>query len=203
MIRVKRGNAKLHRNIGLFNLPTVTTCPGAGECLKFCYAMKPEKLYKGHVVSSRHDNFKASLDPAFATDMVREIRRLKVKVFRPHESGDLYNQSYVNKWVDIARQLSDVRFFLYTKSLHLDLSVLSSLPNVTLIKSYGGKLDFKIDKDKDHYARVVDTPHDVKPGEYMCPDYRHGRTEDEKICGNLCRYCYGENHKVRVCFVKH
>ena len=39
---VSMGNAKIDDSVALFDLPVVTTCPGAGECIKYCYAMKQE-----------------------------------------------------------------------------------------------------------------------------------------------------------------
>ena len=205
-LHISKGNGKLHRSVGIFNLPVCRTCPAAGACRWFCYAMKAEKWPS--VLQSRLDNFHESLKDSFVAGVVDWISRSDVKTFKMHEAGDLYNQKYVNKWAQIASQCPDVTFFLYTKSLHLDLSPLTILQNVCVVNSYGGMFDQRIDKATDNYAKVIENVHDVQPGEYLCPGVAHSTTETEKICGNLCTYCLGrtasgKKHKVRVCFVKH
>lgn len=113
------GNKKLPKTIGIFNLPHGRTCPGATAwCKQHCYTIKAERMYKA-VLPYRERNFELSKSPDFVSRMVQEINAGKFKCIRIHESGDFYNQEYLNKWKEIARALPGVTFFAYTKSYAL------------------------------------------------------------------------------------
>lgn len=124
-LTLSKGNMKI-KNTLIFNLPTVKTCPMATEaCKAFCYAAKAERMYP-NVLPSRTNNFEASRSESFVQDMIEAINKLnknnKYQYFRIHESGDFYNQKYLDKWFDIAKHNSDIHFLAYTKSHHLDFS---------------------------------------------------------------------------------
>jgi len=200
-IHLSRGNKKLSSCVGNFNLPARRTCPFYGICGRaYCYAVSAER-FPG-VTPCRWDNFWATRRATFIEDMVIQITQMGFKVVRIHESGDLYSLRYAGLWSEIARRLQDVRFYLYTKSIPY-ATTLKGLPNVTVIYSYGGKLDHLINPDTDNYARVVDSPADVQPNEHLCTGVKATTIESQKICGRTCTYCHGEGHQVRVCFLKH
>jgi Gene product 88 len=198
-IHISRGNKKLSRRVGNFNLPACRTCPFFGICRDYCYAIKAEKWK--YVTCSRWDNFYASRRTTFVDEMVAKITKMRLKVIRVHESGDVYNRTYAEDLAEIARRLPDRRFYLYTKSLPY-VAALKQLPNFTVIFSYGGARDDLIDRQTDNYARVIDSLDEVEPGEYLCPAVAHAETEDQKICGKWCTYCQGVGHQLRVCFIK-
>jgi hypothetical protein len=200
-IHISRGNKKLSSCVGNFNLPARRTCPFYGICGRaYCYAVSAEK--SPHVTCARWDNFWATRRPTFVDEMVARIIQMGLKVIRIHESGDLYSLRYAELLAEIARRLPDVRFYLYTKSIPYAVP-LKALPNVTVIYSYGGKLDHLINPALDNYARVVDSPADVQPGEHLCKATKPTTIESQKICGRTCTHCHGEGHQVRVCFLKH
>jgi hypothetical protein len=126
-IVVSFGNRKLPKDTMIFNLPARVTCPGRTElCSRICYALKAERQYKA-VLPARRDNLAASRDPGFPERMIALIKeaakRGRIKRFRVHESGDFYNQSYLNAWYTIARAVPGIRFYAYTKSYsRLDFS---------------------------------------------------------------------------------
>ena len=142
--------------------------------------------------------------------MVAKIRDGGAYWARFHASGDLYNQAYVEKLSNIARRLPDVNFFLYTKSMHLDLTPLTSLSNFTVIKSFGGRYDHLIDVNKDDYSRVIEDVNEQRKGEFLCPEgiaALSGKS-DEKFCGYNCNYCLSvkktertEPHQIKVAFL--
>lgn len=70
--------------------------------------------------------------------------------FRWHDTGDIINQKHANDMFDIMKAFPDKKFYAYSKSHHLDLSKLRSLPNFHLIQSVGGKHDDKIDQSQAH-----------------------------------------------------
>lgn len=134
---VRRGNHKLPSTIGIFNLPQRTTCPGATAwCKLHCYAKKAERSYK-QVIPYRQWTFQMSKREDFVEMINAELSRLrKKKHIRIHESGDFYNQTYVNKWYEIIKANPHIRFTFYTKSFALlDFSKIRRLKNVNAFAS--------------------------------------------------------------------
>lgn len=109
------GNTKTGPGVGLFNLPRLTTCPGASAlCKRVCYG-KVFRRFPG-VEARYEENKKRSLEASFVTDMIEEIKARKFKVIRVHAIGDFYDGAYVGKWIAIARALPGVVFYCYTRS---------------------------------------------------------------------------------------
>lgn len=126
MSLIARGNHKLAKTVGIFNLPSGITCPGATpECKKICYAKKPER-YSKQARASRQSNYDLTRHPDFEDTMVWEIDRMKLQYFRWHESGDAYDQVYLDKILRICDRLPKVQFLMYTKSFHLDFKAAPS-----------------------------------------------------------------------------
>lgn len=91
----------------------------------------------------------------FNKDTNKNEKKIQAKLqigdyIRLHDTGDFYNQDYVNKIAEIAKRNPDKKFYAYTKSLHLDLDPLYNLDNFHVIQSAGGKHDDKIDYNKPH-----------------------------------------------------
>jgi len=168
---LQKGNRKLPKSTGIFNIPAIKTCPNCGTCKEFCYARKAERMYP-NALPYRERMLELSKKPSFVSDMVAVIIKSKVKTIRIHESGDFYSQSYVDNWTDIARQLPDIQFYAYTKSIHLDFDARPS--NMRIISS--------VPCDSlDGIALIVNK--NIKlPGFVQCPG-------DCKKCS----YCYAPN----------
>jgi hypothetical protein len=186
---LSNGNSKLIDTL-IFNLPAKITCPGATrQCAAMCYAVKAERMY-----TTARDSRQRNLDlvrdnPDWHTDFITQLdsklqRSRKVfEYFRIHESGDFFNQAYVDSWVTIARHFPELKFLAYTKSHHLNFADLQSLPNVTL--RYSVWEDTKKFRDDMPLAVmdgiVSDRPtHHCKPGDKCGP----------------CRYCWASNKDV-------
>jgi hypothetical protein len=87
--------------------------------------------------------------------MDEEISKKRgLKAVRIHGSGDFYSQEYLDKWISIAKINPSIRFYCYTKSLHLDWSNLPA--NFVVIQSMGGNYDHLIDW-KRSVARVFES----------------------------------------------
>lgn len=107
-------------NIPTFSIPAIKTCPNhTPHCKQFCYARKAERSFK-YVLPSREENFKESLSDDFVEQVGKYLKRNKPKLFRLHESGDFYNQEYLDKWFIICRNNPDTRFLVYTKRWDLN-----------------------------------------------------------------------------------
>ena len=167
-----KGNAKLlktsggeYRVVG-FGLPadvdfTVdgvkqNTCPAALACRAVCYAKQGTYRFK-NVVKSRTHNLNLSQRADFADLIIADLSTMVVKsrkcrkpynVVRLHDAGDFYSQSYLDAWAKVARAYPDVIFYAYTKSLHLDLSVVPS--NLRITQSFGGRYDNLVNLGKPH-----------------------------------------------------
>jgi hypothetical protein len=164
-------NSKLKRdNIFKFSLPMGKTCPGAMDCLEYCYMIFIYRL-RGDVCRNAHNrNFKLSKLPCFPAVAIHELKaRQYIKRLRLHDSGDFYSQGYLNKWYKIAVACPEVLFYCYTKSLHLDFKRFKSLKNVKVIQSQGGK--YKLDKRMAHAVVIA-------PGAKVPVGYVNGSRSD-------------------------
>lgn len=189
------GNRKLPTTMGIFNLPAVKTCPGSTpECRKWCYARKAERIYP-QVLPFRENNFKMSLLDSFETDIEAELaRKRKVNTVRIHESGDFYNQKYLDKWLSIARKHPELTFFAYTKNQRLDFS--KRPKNFILLLSDDNKEFKKEWHFFDGVASVSEEHVDKVKGGFVCP-------YPVKSCKD-CNYCYSNKKEFKhVVFNKH
>lgn len=180
---VSKGNHKLPRDIAIWNLPHGSTCPGATEmCKRYCYAFKAERLYK-QVLGFRQRNYVMSLREDFAARMIAQLKKLRVvRAVRIHESGDFYNQAYLDKWTQIAKAFPDIIFTAYTKSLHLDFSRFKRLPNTILFASIDPTTpEFMLKKNRTRRKAIVIDRHakEAPKGYFLCPG----------SCKN-CTHCY-------------
>lgn len=191
-----KGNRKLSSKQLIWSLPRGKTCIGAGECLKWCYEIKIERMYK-NATDSRERNLEASKRESFVKEVVDYIERSKRRIVRIHESGDFYNQKYLNKWIRIATLLPEIIFYAFTKSFQLDFSKCPE--NLIIIQSYGSKFDNKINK-KGNTSRVIQSLEELKKGEYLCP--YHDKTKFTR-CGECCDYCFNDRRPKHVAFLKH
>jgi hypothetical protein len=198
-----KGNGKLARRIGVFDLLVMprTICRGAASpgCMDFCFAIKQQNSHP-EVLLARLDNLEETLRPDFVDRMCDWVLSSGVEVMSHNHAGDWWGQKYVNGCAEIARRLPHIQFFGYTKSLDLDLSPLLNSNNLVLTKSFGGKWDCKINKQTDHYSRVIHDITEKAPGEWLCPDKGGKKPEAKKVCGQTCTYCMEAGHQVRVVF---
>lgn len=186
---IKTGNAKLVNLCGIFNLPSIKTCPNCRHCASTCYAFSDEIGRFGKSVKpARERNYQASLTDKFVNDVIALIRKSGVSIFRIHESGDFYCQAYADKWTQIIKALPEVMFYTYTKSPFRP-EKLSNLNIVESILPCGsvnyGTVDFVERKAAELNA-------------WICPcNYKQ---YTGKICGGSCQHCATDEH---VLFVAH
>jgi len=103
----------------------VNTCPGAGECKTFCYAMKGGYVQWKAVSmgQSRMLNFLINDPKGFASQMETELTKAEKKaakdsskvIVRWHDAGDFFSPEYLNVAYSIARKFPNVDFYAYTK----------------------------------------------------------------------------------------
>ena len=116
-------NRKLGKKVAVFNLPQGKTCPGkTALCREICYAAKAERMYPA-AAAMRARNLVAAEKDTFVDDMIAEITVFAMSGgtrVRFHESGDAYNQAYLNKLFQITEAFPSLTFLMYTKSFKLN-----------------------------------------------------------------------------------
>lgn len=140
----------------IVNGERLNTCPGALACRAVCYAKQGGYLWPD-AIASRDRNMASTLLPNFAALAIADLKRKRsMNVVRIHDSGDFYNQEYLDKWADIARALPEKIFYAYTKTLGI-LNLTSLPPNLRITQSLGGKHDDKVDLSLPH-SRIFSSP---------------------------------------------
>lgn len=169
--RLSDGNSKLKKDgIVSFNLIPVTHCPSAGACKAYCYATVGQQAFRNGVLR-RARAYIATMQADFVPRMVEEVRiavRRGAKAIRVHDSGDFYSLEYMLSWLEIARQLPDVRFYAYTKMVVFVKKLYKTgrvPPNFRLIQSLGGVSDSQIDKSLPH-SRIFNSVEDLLDAGY-------------------------------------
>lgn len=148
------------------------TCPFAGSCLKLCYAKRG--MYRfGNVERALTKRYEASKEENFVDRITWELSRVKKDkqtYVRIHDSGDFYSPSYFNKWVEIAMQNRDVRFYAYTKSHSFIRS--KFIPyNMDLIYSLGSTKDELIDQENERHSKIFYSSEEMQSQGYTDSSY--------------------------------
>lgn len=154
-------NSKIGMNLirtASFGLEALKTCPSAGACSIGCFALGGNYLFKS-VKDAQERRLQASKQDNFIDIMCKELINLRVGAVRVHDSGDYYDELYLDKWIEIARRNSSIIFYSYTKSIDFFKSDVNTwkktLPsNMVITFSYGGKHDHLINRETDKHALV-------------------------------------------------
>tara|TARA_R110000868_G_scaffold408098_2_gene690283 strand:- start:1552 stop:2196 length:645 start_codon:yes stop_codon:yes gene_type:complete len=158
-------NSKLKKtNTVSFNLPAFRSadgfkvCPKAGGCATVCYARQGYYVMPS-VAATREFNLaviRKSLS-SFRLALITDLQHIKQTSIRLHDSGDFFNQAYLNVWIKLAELFPEKKFYAYTKSLHLNFSGVPD--NFQIIQSAGGIMDKNINPLKSH-SRIFATDSD-------------------------------------------
>lgn len=192
--KMKKSGVKVYN----FTIPAIFTCPMAGECLKGCYARQGAFIW-GNVAAKHKRNFFDTLEDYFVDAVIYELRKNKVQRLRIHDAGDFYDKeraeqlaghaldieddTYLSKWVEIAKRCPDVEFYAYTKMVEL-FKQYGPLPsNMKIIFSFGGKQDHLIDIENDRHSQVFGFVEDLNEQGYIdaSDDDSLALTENKKV----------------------
>jgi hypothetical protein len=129
MVKISTGNIKI-QNTFIWSIAPIDTCPGATDlCKKYCYAMKAYRQYPStktawdiNTALARTGEFKQQVTDYLNKELASKRKTAQFKHFRIHESGDFFNQEYLNQWMQVAEQFPEIEFLAYTKSSWLDFS---------------------------------------------------------------------------------
>ena len=139
-----------------------------------CYAASQENQYP-NVYKARKYNFdliKKTLDDDYAIplksikliqDSIKKHITKNIDKVRIHSSGDFFNGRYLSVWLAVARLNPLMKFYCYTKSLHLFGTNISIPKNFYVTASMGGLRDDLIHKGFfKRYAIVVNSEDSFK-----------------------------------------
>ena len=184
-MKLTSGNSKLHRSVGIWDLPAGHTTCGI-EC-KGCYALRSQKRFPA-VMDKRERNFEFAKSKDFSIDIGKH------KYVRVHSSGDFFAQSYIDKWIEIAKSNLSTVFYAYTKRLKdFDFTKLKSLPNFVLHNSLLPDGSYNYDKDLGKLQAKCQQS-------YVCP----ATTNIAKGCGYDCWWCMDKtNQGIQILFKEH
>lgn len=182
-------NSKLSKKVGIFNLPARKTCPGATSyCGPVCYAMKAERMYKG-AREMRARNYEAAMNGNFISLMTAELITFKGSQVRIHESGDFYDQMYLNDWIALATVFPKITFLAYTK-MYDKLDFSSKPVNMVIYASYDPTTAAKIGTAPAglHECVIVDDASAAPAGWHVCQPL--SKTQHRHYCGDSCTVCW-------------
>ena len=113
------------------------SCPKATIACKSCYAMKGRFVF-ANVQSSHLRNWllikellKANKIQE-ASNKILTIIPKTAKIFRIHTSGDFWSQKYIAVWDKIIKARPNTKFWAYTRSFHLNFTLLTRHSNFVL-----------------------------------------------------------------------
>ena len=159
--KMKKTSKENNSRIYNFSIPAYKTkggkltCPFADSCIKYCYAQKGNYTRFPKIGELMEQKYTITKQDNFILLMNEEIQKKKASHIRIHDSGDFYSIKYLQKWVDIATQNTNVIFYAYTKSIKFFKDNKVKTPtNLKIIFSEGSKTDNLINTAKDRHARI-------------------------------------------------
>ena len=175
LLKMSKQNKKLKQTL-IFDLPSGRTCPMASECHSYavlnkdgkltvkdgdnnkfrCFAASQEAQYK-NVYNARKYNLDLILESLkgeygfyrtyeLINDSIQKHKTRNINKVRIHSSGDFFNGEYLRAWLTVARSMPQLKFYCYSKSLHLFRTNTSIPDNFFLTASMGGLRDDLIHK---------------------------------------------------------
>ena len=143
------------------------TCPFADKCIKFCYAQKGAYIWS-NVAKVFEQRYELTKQDNFIDIMKSEIIKKRVDFLRVHDSGDFYSNKYFLKWMQIANELPNVKFYAYTNSISIVKNNSNSIPNnFDFIFSDSGKQTNLINKNKDRHTKIFKTETELQKAGYI------------------------------------
>jgi len=121
---INNNNGKLGQFIYHFSISTKKCRHKTRDCVRYCYADRGSMRYHQAEDKRYGINAKWTRHRDFVSLISSQIRLIvyDCQYFRIHTSGDFYNQTYFNKWVQIANNFQGMKFLAFTRNYELDVS---------------------------------------------------------------------------------
>jgi len=150
----------------------------------WCYASQEENQYTD-AYNHRHENLTILLGldsvAKIAYTLYRTIKANRLKVVRIHSSGDFRSIEYYLAWILVARYMTDVTFFGYTKVLPYLSQTFRSIwtDNIRIQYSFGGIFDSLLPYDDNGNPVIPTCFVELTPNQYrfdkVCIDHKDTR----------------------------
>ena len=188
--KLKKTSKALNLRVFNFGIPAYKsasgklTCPMADECVKFCYAKKGAYIWS-NVQPAFEKRYQLSKTNGFVDAMNADIIKKKPDYVRVHDSGDYYSPKYLAKWIQIAKDNPNVRFYSYTNMV--DMMLKTSLPdNYDIIFSDSGKQKNLINERKHRHTKIFSSNSDLISSGYI----------DSSSIDLMATKWFSKNHRV-------
>jgi len=192
--KLKKTSKALNLRVFNFGIPAYKsasgklTCPMANECVKFCYAKKGAYIWS-NVQPAFEKRYQLSKTNEFIDAMNAEILKKNPDYVRVHDSGDYYSPKYLAKWIQIAKDNPNVRFYSYTNMV--DMMIKTSLPdNYDIIFSDSGKQKNLINERKHRHTKIFSSNSDLISAGYI----------DSSSIDLMATKWFSKNHRVGLVF---
>jgi hypothetical protein len=169
--KLKKTSKALNLRVFNFGIPAYKsasgklTCPMADTCVKFCYAKKGAYIWS-NVQPAFEKRYQLSKTDEFIGAVNAEIIKKKVDYVRVHDSGDYYSPKYLAKWIQIAKDNPNVRFYSYTNMV--DMLLKADLPdNYDIIFSDSGKQKNLINERRHRHTKIFSSHSDLMDADYV------------------------------------
>lgn len=200
-IKISTTNSKLGL-IPSINLPPVTTCRKNCPCAKDCYATKGNFRFANvrQSMKNNYDEYLKSPDEYF-NQVKRAINNgmITYSYFRWHAAGDIVDEQYFDKMVEVANELPRTSFLAFTKKFEIINTYVKSggvIPkNLNIVFSAWGD-NFQIDNPYGFpvaYVRFRNQNNNTIPSSAI---------ECSGDCTS-CLQCWNIKHGQAVVFNKH
>jgi hypothetical protein len=181
---LSKGNSKLDSSMLVWDILAAETCKNCKTCLSTCYAMKSQQQYPGtynrrsiHTWMIRND--RSTMERMITDQLTKEKER---KIVRIHSAGDFDSQGYLDMWTRIIAKFPHIKFYTYTKVMHLlDFSLIMRLKNFNAVESI-------LPDGSKNYGDVAFLTRQVEAfGGIICPYGMPGKGDES--CGVTCKAC--------------
>lgn len=127
-IKISKGNTKMG-DIPSVSLPAGITCRNDCECNKKCYAKKIERLRKSVRNAYKHNYDLLNSSPEIFWREV-EASIMMSRFFRFHVSGDIPNEDYLQRMVQVSERNSHCQILCFTKKYDMVNKFLQTSPTL-------------------------------------------------------------------------
>lgn len=177
-VKISHGNSKMG-NIPSVSLPAVLTCRSDCACSKQCYALRMERL-RPSVRASYKNNFELlQSDP---TTYWREVEAsvMMSRFFRFHVSGDIPDQAYLVRMVQVAERNPHCQILCFTKKYRIVNGFLAS----------GGKIPDNLHLIMSGWRGIqMENPYGLPEAHVQYRDGTTTASESAVPCGGNCTEC--------------
>ena len=197
--KYSRGNKKIPKSTLIYNMGSATTCAAKlkGLCNIDCYALKSEKMYPNVLPARNHqEEYWLNTDSfAFVEALTKVITKARTPIthVRFNEAGDMHSTECLDKMVEIANMLPQIKFYTYTHRKDLvNNDTHKMLPSNLVINTS----DFQVDGLNSFNAVEVD---------FKFQSYMKAATDikaDIKAKYNSNLVCLGDCRDCTLCSVK-